>query len=177
MNAEDQEFEDQLNALLVDITNSRSALTNHLTLLTELHADHATNRSAIVDNQTQINALVIDLAAQKVIIDELVDDHATVITELTAIGTTLADFKSIYDAHCHTADGNASRTSVPDSGTPTGSPSAASAFTDTSGSSVPATLTAAKTAVTGVATSSAPAATLTASVPAAATALTATAGT
>lgn len=81
------------------------------------------------------------LANLVTVVNELVDDHETARTELIAIGTTLADFKAIYDAHCHTADGNASRTSVPDSGSPTGSPSAASAFTDTSGSSVPATLT------------------------------------
>ena len=75
------------------------------------------------------------------VVNELVDDHATMRTEVIAIGTTLADYKAIYDAHTHTADGSASRTSLPDAGTPTGSPSAASAFTDTSGSSVPATLT------------------------------------
>lgn len=75
------------------------------------------------------------------LVNELQTDHATIRTELIAIGTTLADFKAIYDAHTHTADGNASRTSLPDTGSPTGSPSAASAFTDTSGSSVPAALT------------------------------------
>ena len=53
-------------------------------------------------------------------------------TDLAAAKTTLADYKAIYDVHVHTADGNASRTSVPDSGTPTGSASAASAFTDSS---------------------------------------------
>ena len=72
--------------------------------------------------------------------NELQADHATFRTEQIAIGTTLADFKAIYDAHVHTADGNASRTSIPDSGSPTGSPSAGSAFSDTPGSP-PATLT------------------------------------
>lgn len=74
------------------------------------------------------------------IVNELQADHATLRTEVIAIGTTLADFKAIYDAHTHTADGNASRTSLPDTGSPTGSPNGASAFTDTSGSSVPAAL-------------------------------------
>lgn len=103
-------------------------LTNLVTVVNELVDDHATNKVTIDESRTAII--------------ELIDDHATARTELIAIGTTLADFKAIYDAHCHTADGNASRTSVPDSGSPTGSPSAASVFTDTSGSSVPATLTA-----------------------------------
>ncbi len=131
MNAEDQELENQLNAVVADLTGQK-------VITDELVTDHATF---------------------KTVVDELVDDHATFRTELIAIGTTLADFKAIYDAHCHTADGNASRTSVPDSGSPTGSPSAASAFTDTSGSSVPATLTAA-----GPATLTATATALTATV-------------
>lgn len=75
------------------------------------------------------------------LINELQDDHATMRTEVIAIGTSLASTKAIYDAHTHTADGNAARTSLPDTGSPVGSPSAASAITDTSGSSVPATLT------------------------------------
>lgn len=80
-------------------------------------------------------------------INELIDDHATVKTELEAIGTTLANFKTIYDAHTHECPGSdyaASRCSTPDTGAAENSltASAASAFTDTSGSSVPETLTA-----------------------------------
>ena len=75
------------------------------------------------------------------VLNELQTDHTTYRTEVIAIGTSLASVKAIYDAHTHTSDGNASRTSLPDTGSPTGSPSAASAITDTSGSSVPATLT------------------------------------
>ena len=86
-------------------------------------------------DQVKLDQNIVDL------INELQADHATMRTELIAIGTTLADVKAIYDAHVHTADGNASRTSIPDSGSATGSPSAASVVTDTSGSSVPATLT------------------------------------
>lgn len=75
------------------------------------------------------------------VVNELQTDHATMRTEVLAIGTSLASVKAIYDAHTHTSDGNASRTSKPDTGSPTGSPSSASAITDTSGSSVPAALT------------------------------------
>tara|TARA_Y100000310_G_scaffold273098_1_gene288393 strand:- start:6099 stop:6500 length:402 start_codon:yes stop_codon:yes gene_type:complete len=79
-------------------------------------------------------------------VKELIDDHATTVTELTAIGTTLADYKAIYDAHTHECPGSsfaASRSSTPDTGAAENSltASAASAFTDTSGSP-PATLTA-----------------------------------
>jgi len=75
------------------------------------------------------------------IVNEIQTDHATMRTEVIAIGTSLASVKAIYDAHVHTADGNASRTSIPDAGTATGSASAPSVIADTSGSSVPATLT------------------------------------
>lgn len=60
---------------------------------------------------------------------------AAVQADLTAIKTSLDNIKAIYDVHVHTADGLASRTSRPDTGTATGSPSAASAIT------TPATLT------------------------------------
>lgn len=81
------------------------------------------------------------------IVKELRADHATAKTELEAIGTTLADFKAIYDAHTHECPGSnhaKSRCSTPDTGAAENSlaASVASAFTDTSGSSVPATLTA-----------------------------------
>jgi hypothetical protein len=80
-------------------------------------------------------------------IDELITDHATMRTEVIAIGTTLADVKAIYDAHTHECPGSsfaASRCSTPDTGAAENSlaASAASAITDTSGSSVPAALTA-----------------------------------
>lgn len=80
------------------------------------------------------------------IVNELQADHATYRTEVVAIGTTLADFKTIYDAHTHECPGSsyaASRCSTPDTGAAENSlaASAASAFTDTSGSSVPAALT------------------------------------
>ncbi len=55
-----------------------------------------------------------------------------ILTDLTAVKTTVANYKLLYDAHVHTSDGNASRTSKPDTGSATGSPSAASAFTDSS---------------------------------------------
>lgn len=62
--------------------------------------------------------------------------------ELTAIGTTLASVKAIYDAHTHECPGSthaASRCSTPDTGAAENSlaASAASAITDTSGSYVP----------------------------------------
>ena len=100
-----------------------------------------------------LKALLIDLAAQKVLIDELTDDHATARTEIVAIGTTLASVKAIHDAHTHECPGSsytASRCSTPDTGAAENSlaASAASAVTDTSGSSVPAAMTAIKTALT-----------------------------
>lgn len=87
------------------------------------------------------------------LVDELRTDHATMRTEVIAIGTTLADYKAIYDAHTHECPGSsfaASRCSTPDTGAAENSltASAASAFTDTSGSSVPATLTSAATSIT-----------------------------
>jgi hypothetical protein len=75
------------------------------------------------------------------IVNELQTDHATMRTEVIAIGTSLASTKAIYDAHTHLADGNANTVSLPDTSSATGSAGAASAITDTSGSSVPATLT------------------------------------
>ena len=59
-----------------------------------------------------------------------------VLADITAIKTSLADYKAIYDAHVHTADGNAALTSIPDSGTPVGTPSAASVFTNSSTSNL-----------------------------------------
>lgn len=80
------------------------------------------------------------------VVNELQVDHATYRTEVVAIGTTLADVKAIYDAHTHESPGSSftvSRGSLPDTGAAENSlaASAASAVTDTSGSSVPATLT------------------------------------
>jgi hypothetical protein len=102
-----------------------------VTIVTELKADHATFKTAADNVET--------------LIEELHDDHATNKTAMDNFVTTLANYKTIYDAHTHTADGNASRTSLPDTGSPTGSPSAASAFTNTVGTPA-ATLTASKPA-------------------------------
>jgi len=93
-------------------------------------------------------ALDVEVDALRAVANELRTDHATTITELIAIGTTLANVKSIYDAHTHECPGTsyaASRCSTPDTGAAENAlaASAASAITDTSGSSVPATLTAA----------------------------------
>jgi len=95
-----------------------------------------------------VNELQTDHATTKVTVDELVTlttelraDHATNKTAMDNRNTSMAGFKAIYDAHVHTADGNASRTSVPDSGAATGSPSAASAFTITTATNA-ATITA-----------------------------------
>jgi hypothetical protein len=102
-------------------------LTNVMTVINELVDDHATNKVSI----DELITLTTELRA----------DHATFLTAHASQVTSLANFKTIYDAHTHTADGNASRTSLPDTGSPTGSPSAASAFTITT-STAPATLTA-----------------------------------
>jgi len=88
-----------------------------------------------------------DYAMAKALAVELRADHATMRTEVIAIGTTLANIKTIYDAHTHECPGSsyaASRCSTPDTGAAENSlaASAASAITDTSGSSVPAALTA-----------------------------------
>lgn len=105
-----------------------------------------TLKSDIVGNGVDQGTLVDLLTNIKDLLNELQADHATFKTAVDNHTTSLANFKTIYDAHTHTADGNASRTSVPDAGTPTGSPSAASAFTNTVGTA-PATLTA-STAIT-----------------------------
>lgn len=123
-----QESINKLNNLNHDNNDWGTILDQVITLCQELATDHGTTKTSVDEGKT--------------LMDELRADHATFITEQTAIGTSLADYKAIYDAHTHTADGNASRTSLPDTGSPTGSPSVASAFTDTSGSP-PATITAA----------------------------------
>ena len=121
-------------ALPSDITdggiNQNSLVTflqNVVDLINELQTDHATSKTTV----DELVTLTTELRA----------DHATFITEQTAIGTTLADYKAIYDAHTHLADGNAATVSLPDTDSPTGSPGTASAFSDTSGSP-PATITA-----------------------------------
>jgi hypothetical protein len=58
-------------------------------------------------------------------------------TDLAALKTTVANYKAIYDAHTHECPGSsfaASRCSTPDTGAAENSltPSAASAFTDSS---------------------------------------------
>lgn len=118
-----------------------------MTVSIKRHFSHASTQEEI-EFKRIMNTVLADLAAQKVIMDELVDDHATYRTEVVAIGTTLANFKTIYDGHTHLADGNAATVSLPDTNSPTGSPGAVSAFTDTSGSSVPAALTSSATALT-----------------------------
>ena len=68
----------------------------------------------------------------KCMMNAMLADTTVLRAEVVLIGTTLADYKAIYDAHVHLADGNAATTSIPDSSTPTGSPGAASVFTDSS---------------------------------------------
>jgi len=109
-------------------------LNNIILVVNEIQTDHASTKTAV----DELNTLT----------DELRTDHATFITEQTAIGTTLADYKAIFDAHTHECPGSsftASRCSTPDTGAAENSlaASAASAFTDTSGSP-PATITAAE---------------------------------
>jgi len=53
---------------------------------------------------------------------------SAVLADLTQMRVEMADYKAIYDAHVHLADGNAATTSIPDSSTATGSPGAASIF-------------------------------------------------
>lgn len=97
-------------------------------------------QEGIVEDGVLQGDLVKYLNNIQLIVNELQADHATMRTEVIAIGTTLADYKAIYDAHTHLSDGNAATVSLPDTDSPTGSPGTASAMTDTSGSSVPAAL-------------------------------------
>lgn len=102
--------------------------------------------SKLKGNGIEQQALYAFLSNVLDIVNELQADHATMRTEVVAIGTTLADVKAIYDAHTHECPGSsftASRCSTPDTGAAENSlaASAASAITDTSGSSVPAALT------------------------------------
>jgi len=115
-----------------DQVSTVTMLLNIMDLLNELQTDHATYK-------TTVDELVT-------LTTELRTDHATFITEQTALGTTVADYKAIYDAHTHECPGSsfaASRCSTPDTGAAENSlaASAASAFTDTSGSP-PASITA-----------------------------------
>lgn len=94
-------------------------------------------------DQTSLTKMLLNIMD---LINELQTDAGTMRTEVVAIGTTLADYKAIYDAHTHKLPATPiedENTSAPDTTAATGSkaPGAASAFTDTSGSSVPAALT------------------------------------
>ena len=83
-------------------------------------------------------ALEQDITGSGMLQGDLVRTLENIITEVTAIGVTLANFKTIYDAHTHECPGSsyaASRCSTPDTGAAENSlaASVASAFTDTSG--------------------------------------------
>lgn len=104
-------------------------LNNIILVVNEQQTDHATTKTAV----DELNTLT----------DELRADHATFITEQTAIGTTLADYKTEFDLHTHTQqNGDSAQTSKADT-TAEGVANAGSdvVFTDTSGSP-PATITA-----------------------------------
>jgi len=106
----------------------------------------ATLQQSIKENGMNQGDLVKFLNNVLDIVNELQADAATMRTEVVAIGTSLASCKAIYDAHTHECPGSgaaASRSSTPDTGAAENSltASAASAITDTSGSSVPAALT------------------------------------
>ena len=103
------------------------------------------NNSDAIELKQLLDAARTELVALRALADELRTDHATVATELTAIGTTLADFKTKYEAHRHSVAGAASTGTAPSTAAATAG-TTASTLTDTSGSSVPATLTAAATA-------------------------------
>ncbi len=105
-----------------------------------------TIEKAIIGTGVDQGALVDFLSNILDIVNELQTDHATARTELIAIGTTLASVVAKYDAHTHKLPATPvedENTSAPDTTAATGAkaPGAASAIADTSGSSVPATLT------------------------------------
>ena len=81
------------------------------------HFKHAPTQESI-ELKRMCNAVLVDLGVLR--------------AELVLIGTSLADYKAIYDAHTHLAGGTATTLSLPDADAPTGSPGAASAFTDSS---------------------------------------------
>ena len=94
-----------------------------------------------------LNSTRTELVGLRTLINELRTDHDTMRTEVIAIGTTLADVKSKYEAHTHACPGStyaASRCSTPDTGAADNglTASAASTISDTSGSSVPAAISA-----------------------------------
>lgn len=96
----------------------------------------------IVEDGVWQGDLVKYLNNMQLILNELQADHATMRTEVVAIGTTLADIKTQFDAHTHTQkDGDSGQTSIPDD-TAGGVATAGTdrVITDTSGSSVPAAL-------------------------------------
>lgn len=102
-------------------------------------------RQEIVDLRTKLAASVVDITALRATVAALQVDSAAWRTPLAAIKVDLDAAKVTYDAHTHTADGNASRTSLPDTGSPTGSPSAASALTITAAAPAAATASAPST--------------------------------
>ena len=85
--------------------------------------------------ETMLDAFLTDIKAQKVIIDELVDDHAT-------LKTMLDDIKAKYEAHRHSVAGAAGTGTAPSTGA-----AAAEATASTIAQNI-ATLTAQKTDLT-----------------------------
>jgi len=164
-----QESINRLNNLNHDNNDWGTIIDQLITAVQEIATDHATTKTAVDEGKALADELRTDHATTKTAVDELNtltdelhDDHATFLTEQTAIGTSLADYKAIYDAHTHKLPATPiedENTSAPDTTAATGgkAPGAASAFTDTSGSP-PATITATK-ATAGPATITAAAAT------------------
>lgn len=107
---------------------------------------HSTSESSNISEQPRslLWSLMAAINQLATLTAELKADHATARTELIAIGATLADYKTQFDAHTHTQeDGDGSQTSIPDD-TAGGVATAGTdrVFTDTSGSP-PDTLSAA----------------------------------
>ena len=95
----------------------------------------------VTPNTPQMRATVSAIYDQ---IRNLVTDIEVLRVEVAAIGTTLADYKTQFDAHAHTQeDGDGSQTSIPDD-TAGGIAGAGTdrVFTDTSTSPAASTLVA-----------------------------------
>src|SRR3990167_6998174 len=108
----------------------------------------------IADLRTKLAAAVVDLTNNRVTTAALVVDVAALRIDNAESKVDLDAAKAIYDAHTHTCAGNGSRSSLPDTGTPTGNPSAASAFTITQ-SAVAAVTSTTPSAITATAPSAA----------------------
>ena len=69
-----------VNEIRTDAATNKTSLDAIETLIEELAADHATFRSAVTGNEAAVEELIDDHATFKTVVDELITDHANMVT-------------------------------------------------------------------------------------------------